>query len=294
MNRLPETCPPELQPAVARYLSGEISAEVTLAQCLLALGDPARLVPALQHLADVAPGCAALLDIAVEHHERFSQITAVLAAQLNEPPPSGEAAIAAWRERYDRAVATAPEAAVALYSLGSPAILDKATLEIVSRLADWRLLGSGQSVLDIGCGIGRIERALSPHVGTITGIDISSNMVAEATRRCTGLANVGFRVCSGRDIASFAPGSFDLVLAVDSLPYVFTAGPTVVERHFAEAAQLLRPSGALLILNFSYRGDLDADRRDVARLAAVHGFAVERLGSRDFALWDGAAFLLRR
>ena len=42
--------------------------------------------------------------------------------------------------------------------------------------------------------------------------------------------------------------------------------------HFQEAARVLKPSGHFLILNFSYRGDLDADRADISRLAARAGF----------------------
>ena len=52
--------------------------------------------------------------------------------------------------------------------------------------------------------------------------------------------------------------------------------------------------GALAILNYSYRGDLDADRHAVANLSQRYGFAVTRNGTRDFTLWDGATFLLRR
>ena len=58
---------------------------------------------------------------------------------------------------------------MALYSLGSPEILDRATAEIVARLREWRLLGANIDVLDIGCGIGRIERALAPHVPRLSG-----------------------------------------------------------------------------------------------------------------------------
>ena len=70
--------------------------------------------------------------------------------------------------------------------------------------------------------------------------------------------------------------------------------PAIAARHVADAAGLLEPGGALAIFNYSYRGDLDADRADVARLAAAHGFAIERNGTRDFSLWDGATFLLRK
>ena len=88
----------------------------------------------------------------------------------------------------------------------------------------------------------------------------------------------------------FAGRRFGLVLAVDAFPYLVAAGPGIAARHVADAAGLLEPGGALAIFNYSYRGDLDADRADIARLAAAHGFAIERNGTRDFSLWDGATF----
>jgi hypothetical protein len=45
-------------------------------------------------------------------------------------------------------------------------------------------------------------------------------------------------------------------------------------------------------LNFSYRGDEQADRRDVERLAGVNRLTIQRNGTRDFTLWDGRTFLL--
>jgi ubiquinone/menaquinone biosynthesis C-methylase UbiE len=183
---------------------------------------------------------------------------------------------------------------VALYSLGSAAILDRATAEIVGRLAEWELTGPGRAVLDVGCGIGRIEKALAPYVGTITGIDLSPGMIAEAKRRCQDLPNVAFRVCAGRDLGAFEDQSVDLVLLVDSFPYLVAADPAIAERHVKDAARLLRSGGTLLILNFSYRGDIESDRRDVARLAAQNGFVTQRLGTRDFTLWDGTTFQLAK
>jgi ubiquinone/menaquinone biosynthesis C-methylase UbiE len=41
----------------------------------------------------------------------------------------------------------------------------------MTRLAEWNLLGLDLTVLDIGCGIGRIDLALAPLVGMITAID---------------------------------------------------------------------------------------------------------------------------
>ena len=57
---------------------------------------------------------------------------------------------------------------------------------------------------------------------------------------------------------------------------------------------MLRPDGDLVILNLSYRGDLDRDRRDAARLAERAGFDVLRNGTSDLELWEGRTFHLRR
>jgi hypothetical protein len=73
---------------------------------------------------------------------------------------------------------------------------------------------------------------------------------------------------------------------------MFAADPKIPVRHIRDCAQILRPGGTLLILNFFYRGD-EADLRDMQQLAAANGFTVQRLGTRDFSLWDGLTFLLR-
>jgi SAM-dependent methyltransferase len=202
--------------------------------------------------------------------------------------------IDAIRAQFDEAVALAPEAAVALYSLGSPDILDRATAEIVARLRQWRLVDAAIDVLDIGCGIGRIERAVASESRSITGIDVSPGLIAAARARCRDLANAAFLCVDGSDLSAFAGRRFGLVLAVDAFPYLAAAGAGIAARHVADAAGLLPPGGALAIFNYSYRGDLEADRADLARLATEYGFAVERSGTRDFSLWDGATFLLRK
>jgi SAM-dependent methyltransferase len=104
---------------------------------------------------------------------------------------------------------------------------------------------------------------------------------------------VSFLQTSGLDLAPFRDRSFDLVLAVDSFPYLFQAGSALVARHVAEAARVLRPGGDLVILNLSYRDDLGEDRRDLAALA-TGAFDLRRDGTREFRHWDGAAFHLVR
>jgi ubiquinone/menaquinone biosynthesis C-methylase UbiE len=160
----------------------------------------------------------------------------------------------------------------------------------MARLAEWKLLRL--DLTDIGCGIGRIEVALAPFVGMITAVDISQRMIDEARQRCRDLTNVNFQQCNGRDLTAFEDRSFDLILALDSFPCMFAADPEIAARHIHDCARLLRSGGTFLILNFSYRGD-EADRRDMQQLASANGFTVQRLGARDFSLWDGLTFLLR-
>jgi SAM-dependent methyltransferase len=288
-------CPAQLRVSLARYLAGAVSGEITLMHFALALGDTGLLGTLVESLAGAAPERKELADLArlaASNMDHLAQVTALGNCGLVSIPSGCGDQVAAIRQQFDRAVALAPEASVALYSLGSTDILDRATNEIVSRLAEWRLLRSDFSVLDIGCGIGRIERALAPQVGKITAIDVSLGMIEEARRRCRDLANVAFAHCGGRDLAAYRDRFFDLILAVDSFPYLFAADPEIVAQHLRDCAWVLRPGGAAAILNFSYRGDDEADRQDVERLAAICGFTVERAGTRDFKLWDGLTFLL--
>jgi ubiquinone/menaquinone biosynthesis C-methylase UbiE len=67
----------------------------------------------------------------------------------------------------------------------------------------------------------------------------------------------------------------------------------LVEAHFREIARVLKPGGDLVILNFAYRDNVEADRLDVARLAAANGLRIVRNGTSDFRLWDGVSFVLK-
>ena len=196
-------------------------------------------------------------------------------------------------------MAFSPEASVALYSLGDPAILAQATAEIVDWLHDRGCIGAsgsapGTDLLDLGCGIGRLAVALAPCCRSVLGLDVSDGMVAEARRRCGSLPNVRIEPTPGTDLDALEAHGFDLVLAVDSMPYLVQIGPDALAIHVAGAARILRPGGRLAILNLSFGRPLDQDVAELSALAARHGFAVEVAGERPFTLWDAAAFLLRR
>ncbi|MEY4508900.1 MAG: hypothetical protein RLZZ450_1022 [Pseudomonadota bacterium] len=278
-----------------RRAQGQLSPQVALMQMLIATEDVAVVEQALAYLApdlqsvrtelsrllaDNRPGCVTIAD-------------QLRREQAHAGGLSEQATLAYQRQLFDGLVAVSEESSVALYSLGSAQILAAATDEIVHFLEARELLSPHARVLDVGCGIGRFELALSPRVFHITGLDLSLQMVNAARRRCAHLANVHIAHSSGRDFAAQQPRSLSLVLAVDSFPYVVQAGDALVDALFDEAKRVLAPDGHLLLLNFSYRDDLARDRREVLALAQRHGFVVELAGERPFLLWDGAVFLLR-
>jgi SAM-dependent methyltransferase len=196
-----------------------------------------------------------------------------------------------WSLVFDEASGLSPEASVALYSLGNPTLLVAATEELVRRMAQWNLLCSHYSVMDMGCGIGRVAAAIAPSVGQVVAVDLSEEMARHA-RRNLGMPNVWIVLGSGRDLRFLADESFDSVLAIDSFPYMVESGVAAV--HLSETARVLRSGGRLLIMNYSYRGDLDLDRAEIGILAERERFRIHRNGTRDLSFWDGRAFLLQK
>ena len=197
-----------------------------------------------------------------------------------------------WAHAFDRAAAHSPEASVALYSLGDARLLTQITEELVACMLEWRLFAPAFRVLDLGCGTGRIASAIAPNVQSVVALDCSDKMVQLAKGKTADHRNVCVLRTSGEDLAFFRDGAFDTVLAIDSFPYLVEA--RMAEQHLNEIARVLNPGGRLLIMNYSYRGDLTRDRADVTAFAQQCGCKILRNGTSDLTLWDGRAFLLRK
>lgn len=282
---------------VARCLAREISPEVAIMEMLLMTEDTTRVehflasVPAGEHDEQVT----ALRRLFATNRAGCDRIASFLRSRAaeSEEPSSLDERLARTRRLFDQLIGHGEELSVAFYSLGNPRILATATQEIVEFLDRRGALAPSARVLEIGCGIGRIVEALAARVREVVGIDLSPEMVAAARRRTAALSNARIAACSGRDLAGFESASFELVLAVDSFPYVVEAGPALVAALFAEVRRVLVPTGCFILLNFSYRDQPWRDRADVAALAERHGFTTELDGESPFRLWNGVAFSLR-
>lgn len=291
---------PALASILAGYASGGMPANIALMRLMMSAGAPDEIRTAIDAL-DMATTLAArerlgaLGDLLARNVGAWATIRAVMAeAEHDRAPDASADPVAHWAGVFDRLARLAPEAGVALYALGSPDLLRAATDEVVGLMRGWDLLGPDRDLLEIGCGIGRLSLALAPALRAVTGLDVSGEMIAEARRRGGAIPNASFRHTGGRDLAGIADESVDLVLAADVFPYLVAAGGDLPRRHVEEAARVLRPGGAILVLNYSYRGDDAADRTDIAALFTAAGLVLEHAGTRDLALWDATSFLGRR
>jgi predicted TPR repeat methyltransferase len=270
---------------VERYRAGAISPPVTIMQLLIETEDVASTRAAVR-------GVAELEQLMVANADGCERIAAMLRADMDsaKPATSVEEGIAFCERLFDWSVQQSEEASVALYSLGNPQLLGRATAEIVAQLKAWGVVTKDTALLDIGCGIGRLLVALAPEVRSATGIDVSAEMVKTARRRCALYSNVTVIKGDGRGLGNLENEGFDVAIAVDSFPYLKQSGYPLVERFFAESTRVLKPGGQLVILNYSDSEDADADAKEVRSLAAANGLEVRLAGTRPFKLWDGEAF----
>ena len=106
--------------------------------------------------------------------------------------------------------------------------------------------GEGSRVLSLGCGIGDTELLLAPHVGEVTGIDLSPAAVrqARADASARGIRNARF------EQGTAAEGRFDVAIAIFFLHHLPDAELEALPRQLREQ---LTPGGGFYSLDPSRR-----------------------------------------
>lgn len=176
--------------------------------------------------------------------------------------------------------------------LGVVAILEAraqgAYLKAVRKLIDETQLQPGERVLDVGCGMGSIDRWLARRTGganPICGVDVSGHLVREAadlarSEKLDGV--IEFREGTAEALP-FLDNSFDVSLS-------FTVIPAVdADQMIGETVRITKPGGRIGILanagdrskfiNLSLRTELRT------KAEAPRGRASNPLGSADASLY---------
>jgi ubiquinone/menaquinone biosynthesis C-methylase UbiE len=101
--------------------------------------------------------------------------------------------------------------------------------------------------LDVGIGNGRLLPIYAPHVAHITGMDISSEQLDQATEAARKLAlNFDTKLCQEASKIEIPDQSYDVIICSRVLQHVYDWRESV-----AEFARILKPGGDLVLLTYN-------------------------------------------
>lgn len=97
------------------------------------------------------------------------------------------------------------------------------------------------SLVEIGCGVGRLTRALAGHAAHVTAVDVSAEMLARARQLNPDLDNVTWMHGDGRSLAGVADETADGCFSHVVFQHLPT--PELTLGYVREMGRVLRPGG---------------------------------------------------
>lgn len=108
------------------------------------------------------------------------------------------------------------------------------------------------SVLEIGCGIGRLLEPLAEHFRWLYGVDVSGVMVLRGKKRLAHLPQIHFTQVDGTGSIPFGESSFDFCFSYITFHHI--PQKQIVGRYIAEAFRVLKPGGLFRFQLFGQPG----------------------------------------
>lgn len=158
--------------------------------------------------------------------------------------------------------------------------------EVVARMLDVAGLsvGPGESVLDIGCGVGRLTRALAARARRVYGLDVSREMLKLAREHNPDLHNVEWLHGDGHGLGALADASVDGCFS--HVVFQHIPDPEITLGYVREMGRVLRPGGWAL---FQVSTDPAVHRPPVPRRTRVKALLGAREPVQDDRAWWGSA-----
>ena len=96
-------------------------------------------------------------------------------------------------------------------------------------------------VLEIGCGAGRMTRAIAARAGHVVALDVSGAMLERARALTPGPPGADWRLGDGTTLAGIADASVDACISFATFQHV--PDPRVTLGYIREVGRVLRPGG---------------------------------------------------
>jgi len=142
------------------------------------------------------------------------------------------------------------------------------------------------TVVDIGCGLGRVTRAVAARGAVVIALDISPQMLAGARELNSGLDNVEWVIGDGRTLAPVDSGGADVCISYVTFHHI--PDPEITFGYVREMGRVLRPGGfaAFQVSNLpALHERVSPLRRLRTQWRALRGLGP---GGQDHPAWRGA------
>jgi ubiquinone/menaquinone biosynthesis C-methylase UbiE len=179
------------------------------------------------------------------------------------------------------------------YEVASPRVQQYLNAEVDYVL---QKINPRDTVLELGCGYGRVLRTLARRARFAAGIDISLSSLLLALRTLSGQSNCGLSAMDAADL-SFRDGTFDVVVCIQNGISAFHVDR---KRLVLESVRVARTGGTVLLSSYSDRfwdsrlewfeeqagagllGEIDYLRSGNGNIVCKDGFTATTVGPDDF------------
>lgn len=111
-------------------------------------------------------------------------------------------------------------------------------------------------VLEIGCGAGRVTRALANLFGEVYAVDISGEMVARAKAALANHSNARVAQNNGRDLSVL--GDIQVDFAFSTIVFQHIPSREIIETYVRDVHRMLRPGG---LFKFQVQGNVTTEAK---------------------------------
>jgi len=138
-----------------------------------------------------------------------------------------------------------------------------------------------ESMLEIGCGVGRMTRYFAKRFREVHGLDVAPEMISKAKENLGHLKNVTLHVGSGHDLALFGDRTFDFVFSYITFQHI--PKTAIILKYIREAGRVLKTGGYFYFQVNNMPIGFRARLRLRSRLVSLVSVARGRRGSGEAA-----------